>query len=108
VFDAVPCRIAEFLDVGRVRSECWSPTTTGIAATAGLAAAKALHGYSSARARADSDWSYVLDLRRSAATQTDPGFRLVDHTAAIRQRPDEYERRVVGFLDAALLDGASR
>src|SRR3954452_8493857 len=28
----------------------------------------------------------------------------VDHTAAIRQRPDEYERRVVGFLDAALLD----
>jgi uncharacterized protein len=31
----------------------------------------------------------------------------VDHTAAIRQRPEEYERRVVGFLDAALLDGAS-
>ena len=31
----------------------------------------------------------------------------VDHTAAIRQRPDEYERRVVGMLDAALLDGGS-
>ena len=28
--------------------------------------------------------------------------------AAIRQRPYEYERRVVGFLDAALLDGGSR
>ena len=27
----------------------------------------------------------------------------VDHTAAIRERPAEYERRVVGFLDAALL-----
>ena len=30
----------------------------------------------------------------------------VDHTAAIRQRPAEYERRVVGLLDAALLDRA--
>jgi uncharacterized protein len=29
----------------------------------------------------------------------------VDHTAAIRQRPDEYERRVVGLFNAALLDG---
>ena len=28
----------------------------------------------------------------------------VDHTAAIRQRRDEYERRVVGFLDDALAD----
>jgi len=27
----------------------------------------------------------------------------VDHTAAIRQRPGEYERRVVGFFDDALL-----
>ena len=27
----------------------------------------------------------------------------VDHTAAIRQRPDEYERRVVGFFDRALV-----
>jgi dienelactone hydrolase len=27
----------------------------------------------------------------------------VDHTAAIRQRPDEYEQRVVGFFDDALL-----
>jgi fermentation-respiration switch protein FrsA (DUF1100 family) len=26
----------------------------------------------------------------------------VDHTAAIRQRPEEYERRVVGFFDEAL------
>jgi uncharacterized protein len=32
----------------------------------------------------------------------------VDHTAAIRQRPEEYERRVVGLLDAALLGGGSR
>jgi hypothetical protein len=32
----------------------------------------------------------------------------VDHTAAIRQRPGEYERRVVGLLDAALLDRATR
>jgi uncharacterized protein len=31
----------------------------------------------------------------------------VDHTAAIRERPDEYERRVVGFFDEALLSGAS-
>jgi fermentation-respiration switch protein FrsA (DUF1100 family) len=28
----------------------------------------------------------------------------VDHTAAIRQRPREYERRVIGFFDDALLD----
>jgi uncharacterized protein len=27
----------------------------------------------------------------------------VDHTAAIRERPEEYERRVVGFFDEALL-----
>jgi hypothetical protein len=27
----------------------------------------------------------------------------VDHTAAIRERPAEYERRVIDFLDAALL-----
>ena len=26
----------------------------------------------------------------------------VDHTAALRERPEEYERRVVGFLDRAL------
>ena len=31
----------------------------------------------------------------------------VDHTAAIRQRPEEYERRVIGFFEDALLDGAS-
>ena len=30
----------------------------------------------------------------------------VDHTAAIRQRAEEYERRVVGFFDDALLDGS--
>ena len=29
----------------------------------------------------------------------------VDHTAAIRERPREYERRVVGFFDQALLEG---
>lgn len=29
----------------------------------------------------------------------------VDHTAAIRQRPQEYERRVVRFFDDALADG---
>jgi uncharacterized protein len=28
----------------------------------------------------------------------------VSHTAAIRERPEEYERRVVGFFDEALLD----
>jgi dipeptidyl aminopeptidase/acylaminoacyl peptidase len=28
----------------------------------------------------------------------------VDHTAAIRERPDEYERRVVGFFDQAILE----
>ena len=28
------------------------------------------------------------------------------HTAAIRERPDEYERRVIGFFDDALLDRA--
>ena len=28
----------------------------------------------------------------------------VNHTAAIRERPSEYERRVVGFFDEALLD----
>jgi hypothetical protein len=27
----------------------------------------------------------------------------VNHTAAIRERPDEYERRVIGFFDEALL-----
>ena len=27
------------------------------------------------------------------------------HTAAIREQPEEYERRVVGFLDRALLEG---
>ena len=32
----------------------------------------------------------------------------VNHTAAIRERPAEYERRVVGFFDDALLDGADR
>ena len=31
----------------------------------------------------------------------------VDHTAAIRQRPDEYERRVVGFFDDALPERGS-
>ena len=31
----------------------------------------------------------------------------VDHTAAIRERPSEYERRVVGFFDEALLEGNS-
>ena len=31
----------------------------------------------------------------------------VDHTAAIRERPAEYERRVVGFLDDALLRARS-
>jgi hypothetical protein len=36
------------------------------------------------------------------------GLPDVDHPAAIRQRPDEYERRVIGFLDAALLHGGSR
>lgn len=30
----------------------------------------------------------------------------VKHTAAVRERPDEYESRVVGFFDAALLSGA--
>ncbi len=28
----------------------------------------------------------------------------VDHTAAIRERPEEYEQRVVGFFDEALVD----
>ena len=28
----------------------------------------------------------------------------VDHTAAIRERPEEYERRVIGFFDIALLE----
>ena len=32
----------------------------------------------------------------------------VDHTAAIRQRPDEYERRVIDLFDAALLEERSR
>ncbi len=32
----------------------------------------------------------------------------VDHTAAIRERPDEYERRVIDLFDAALVDGSSR
>ena len=32
----------------------------------------------------------------------------VNHTAAIRERPEEYERRVVGFFDDALLAGAGR
>ena len=32
----------------------------------------------------------------------------VDHTAAIRERPGEYERRVVGFLDEALLGPGGR
>jgi hypothetical protein len=27
----------------------------------------------------------------------------VSHTAAIRERPEEYERRVVGFFDETLL-----
>ena len=31
----------------------------------------------------------------------------VDHTAAIRERPQEYEKRVVGFFDDALLRGGS-
>ena len=31
----------------------------------------------------------------------------VNHTAAIRERPEEYERRVVGFFDKALLGGAN-
>jgi fermentation-respiration switch protein FrsA (DUF1100 family) len=30
----------------------------------------------------------------------------VNHTAAIRERPEEYERRVIGFFDDALLDRA--
>jgi hypothetical protein len=29
-------------------------------------------------------------------------LREVDHTAAIRQRPQEYERRVLAFFDEAL------
>jgi acetyl esterase/lipase len=32
----------------------------------------------------------------------------VGHTAAIRERPAEYERRVVGFFDRALRDGGTR
>jgi hypothetical protein len=32
----------------------------------------------------------------------------VIQTAAIRQRSDEYESRVVGFFDQALLDQSSR
>ena len=28
------------------------------------------------------------------------------HTAALRERPEEYERRVIGFFDDALLDRA--
>jgi acetyl esterase/lipase len=32
----------------------------------------------------------------------------VNHTAAIRERPEEYERRVVRFFDDALLAGAGR
>ncbi|HEX5801137.1 MAG TPA: alpha/beta hydrolase, partial [Gaiellaceae bacterium] len=28
----------------------------------------------------------------------------VNHTAALRERPQEYEERVVGFFDDALLD----
>lgn len=32
----------------------------------------------------------------------------VSHTAAIRERPEEYERRVVAFLDEALLGGRTR
>ena len=31
----------------------------------------------------------------------------VDHTAAIRERPEAYERRVVGFFDRALLEGGT-
>jgi acetyl esterase/lipase len=32
----------------------------------------------------------------------------VDHTAALQERPQEYERRVVGFFDRALLDRQMR
>ncbi|HET9507544.1 MAG TPA: CocE/NonD family hydrolase [Gaiellaceae bacterium] len=32
----------------------------------------------------------------------------VNHTAALRERPEEYERRVVGFFDDALSAGAGR
>jgi uncharacterized protein len=31
----------------------------------------------------------------------------VGHTAAIRERPQEYERRVADFFDEALLDGST-
>jgi hypothetical protein len=31
----------------------------------------------------------------------------VGHTAAVRERPEEYEQRVVGFLDQALLEGGN-
>jgi hypothetical protein len=31
-------------------------------------------------------------------------LRDVTHTVAIRERPKEYERRVVGFFDEALLE----
>jgi uncharacterized protein len=32
----------------------------------------------------------------------------VGHTAALRERPAEYERRVIGFLDRALLRGGAQ
>ena len=35
-------------------------------------------------------------------------LRDVNHTAAIRERAQEYERRVVDFFDQALLGGTSR
>ena len=50
-----------------------------------------------------------LDLNRNYAGAAREPVELwelpdVGHTAALRERPAEYERRVVGFLDEALLD----
>ena len=53
-----------------------------------------------------------LEMNRFYAEAAREPFELwelpdVDHTAAIRQRPREYERRVVGFFDEALLERAT-
>ena len=53
-----------------------------------------------------------LEVNRFYAEAAREPFELwelpdVDHTAAIRQRPREYERRVVGFFDEALLERAT-
>jgi pimeloyl-ACP methyl ester carboxylesterase len=50
-----------------------------------------------------------LEMNRFYAEVAREPFELwelpdVDHTAAIRERPREYERRVIGFFDQALLE----